>query len=97
MGEAKQLSKKEAKLDVKKETKKDTPGKVSKDVRDTNRIENIKKFLRGVRSELKKVHWIGRSQLIAYTGVVFVSVLTVTLLIWGVDAALSAIMKQLFK
>jgi hypothetical protein len=51
MGEAKQLSKKEAKPDVKKETKKDTPGKVNKDVQGGNRIENIKKFLRGVKSE----------------------------------------------
>lgn len=97
VGETKQLSKKEAKIDSKKENKKDTLGKVSKDVQPGSRLESIKKFLRGVRSELKKVHWLNRTQLLAYTGVVIISVITVTALIWGVDAILSLIMEQLFK
>lgn len=97
MGETKQLSKKEAKVEVKKENKRDTLGKVSKDVQSNNRVDSLKKFLRGVKSELKKVHWLNRSQLLAYTGVVIISVITVTALIWGVDSILSLIMKQLFK
>lgn len=49
------------------------------------------KFLRGVRSELKKVHWPNRKQLIAYTGVTLIAVLIIAGLIWIVDSILGAI------
>jgi preprotein translocase subunit SecE len=44
---------------------------------------------REVWNELKKVHWPTRDQLLIYTGVVFVSVAIVALLIWIVDSGLS--------
>lgn len=52
-------------------------------------LANIKKFLKGAWSELKKVHWPGRQQLIAYTGVVLVSVTLVAIMIFAVDSILS--------
>ena len=52
-------------------------------------LANIKKFLKGAWSELKKVHWPGRQQLIAYTGVVLVAVTLVAIMIFAVDSILS--------
>lgn len=42
-------------------------------------------FLREVRSELRKVAWPNRHELINYTIVVLVISLVLTLLIWGFD------------
>ncbi len=49
-----------------------------------------KRFLREVRSELKKVTWPTRRQLIAYTGVVLIAVILVSVLIWILDTAFAA-------
>lgn len=49
----------------------------------------IVRYLREVRTELKKVVWPDRRQTIIYTGVVIVSVVAVALVIWVVDAVLS--------
>lgn len=50
-------------------------------------VGGIKKFLREVRTELKKVTWPTRQQLMAYTVVVLVAVVLVSLLIWILDTA----------
>lgn len=50
-------------------------------------VGGIKKFLREVRTELKKVTWPTRQQLIAYTAVVLVAVIVVSILIWVLDTA----------
>lgn len=55
----------------------------------------LKKFLRGSWSELKKVHWPNRQELIAYTGVVLVSVTFVALLIFAVDSLLSRVLQYI--
>ncbi len=46
-----------------------------------------KKFLREVKNEMKKVTWPTRQQLIAFTGVVLVAVVLVSILIWVLDSA----------
>lgn len=51
--------------------------------------ERAGKFLRGVWSELKKVHWPNRRELTTYTTVVLVSVAIVTVLIWVMDSVFS--------
>ena len=56
-------------------------------------LVTIKKFIKGAFAELKKVHWPGRQQLIAYTGVVLVSVTFVALLIFAVDTILSRVLQ----
>ena len=43
------------------------------------------RFLREVRSELKKVAWPSRNEVFTYTVVVLVSVTFVTLLTFGLD------------
>ncbi|MHB9095269.1 MAG: preprotein translocase subunit SecE [Eubacteriales bacterium] len=53
----------------------------------------IKKFLKGALSELKKVHWPSRQELIAYTGVVLVAVTFVAILLFAVDSILSRVLQ----
>jgi preprotein translocase subunit SecE len=52
-------------------------------------------YFRDVWNELKKVHWPTRNQLLVYTGVVFVSVGIIALLIWIVDSGLTFAMNTL--
>jgi preprotein translocase subunit SecE len=56
-------------------------------------VGNIKKFLKGAWSELKKVHWPGRQQIIAYTGVVLVAVTMVAVMIFAVDSILGRVLQ----
>ncbi|MGI6065769.1 MAG: preprotein translocase subunit SecE [Bacillota bacterium] len=52
------------------------------------------KFLRGVWSELKKVHWPDRKQITVYTSVVLVSVFIIAFVIWIVDSGLTFILNR---
>ncbi len=58
--------------------------------------ESGKGYIRGVYSELKKVHWPNRRQLLAYTGVVIVAVLIIVLIMWLFDTGLSFVLQKLF-
>jgi len=79
---------------VKKETaKKELPVKKVK----VNYVEQVQKFLRGTLSELKKVHWPSRKEIIIYTSVVLVAVMFVGALIWVFDSALSLILRQIIQ
>jgi len=90
MGEPNKGAAKTKEAPRKDAVKKDTSKNVAKkEVAKVNRFEDFKKFLSGAKSELKKVHWPNRQQLIAYTGVVFISVATVGALIWVIDSVLS--------
>jgi len=53
----------------------------------------IKAFFRGVISELKKVHWPDRKQLITFTGVVVMFVLIVSIAISALDWLFSSLTK----
>lgn len=65
--------------------------------------ENVKtsakwqRFLREVKIELKKVTWPTRRELVAYTGVVFVSVVIVSSLIWGIDTFFNMLFRWIMK
>jgi preprotein translocase subunit SecE len=48
-------------------------------------------FLREVRSELRKVHWPDRTQIVSYTVVVLVLTLVLTSFTWGVDEVIRRI------
>lgn len=61
-----------------------------------DRWGHVKDYLRGIYNELKKVHWPGRNQIIAYTGVVLIAVVIVALLIWVFDSILSHLLELLF-
>ena len=72
-------------------------GALKKAASTQNPKDRTAEYLRGVWSELKKVHWPNRKQLLTYTGVVFVSVAIVAALLWIVDSALTAALAQAFK
>lgn len=55
-----------------------------------------KTFFTAVVSELKKVHWPGRNQLLGYTGVVLFSVALVAAILWLFDSGLSFLLQKLF-
>ncbi|MFZ3172931.1 MAG: preprotein translocase subunit SecE [Carboxydocellales bacterium] len=93
MAEAKEsgkLVKKETKEPAKKEAPK-------KELVRVNRIEDLKKFFSGTKSELRKVHWPDRQQVITYTSVVLVTVALMAVLIWVADLGLSALLQILLK
>lgn len=48
--------------------------------------KNVGKFLKGVRSELKKVNWPNKKDLINNTTVVIISVVLATLGLWALDS-----------
>ena len=61
------------------------------------KMPRIKKFLREVKAELKKVSWPNKKELISYTGVVFVSVVAVAILIWIIDTAFNQVLTLIIK
>ena len=55
-----------------------------------------RQFLREVRSELRKVAWPSRKELISYSLVVLVSVSLITLYITGLDLVFGELILQMF-
>lgn len=53
----------------------------------------IKRFFREMRSEMKKVVWPTRSQLLNNTAIVLICVLVVGIFIWAFDAVASLIVQ----
>lgn len=54
-------------------------------------------FLRGVRSELKKVNWPNRAQLLNYTTVVLTTCAVATAFMWVIDAFFHAGLQFIIK
>lgn len=105
--DAKKENAKKIAVKNKKETNKDTKNEVAKQATKkaptikkdskTSTGTSLKKFFKGAVSELKKVHWPGKQQIIAFTTVVVVSVLVVAAAIWVVDAGLTQLVKLVLK
>ena len=74
--------------DTAKAVAKKEPAKVQK-ASASDRAGSVSKYLRGVQSELKKVHWPTRKEVVTYTAVVLASVVAVAAVIWVVDSLLS--------
>jgi len=55
-----------------------------------------KQFLKEVRQELKKVNWPTRTELVAYTIVVLVSVTVLTSYVFGLDFVFSKLVLNVF-
>ena len=81
---------KEKRVLIKKDSEK-TAGKKDKDK--ASWLGELKRYLRGVVSEVKKVHWLGTKELVIYTIVVFVAVLFVGSLIWLFDSLLTTVLR----
>lgn len=62
----------------------------------SNARKNTLKFFREIKSELKKVIWPSRQQLINNTVTVLLSCLVVGAIIWVIDAGLLAVTEILF-
>ncbi|SKA08429.1 preprotein translocase subunit SecE [Selenihalanaerobacter shriftii] len=58
-------------------------------------IDKIKRFLREVKAELKKVNWPNQEVLLSYTAVVIVTVLLVAIFIGGVDLLFTKVITPL--
>lgn len=63
----------------------------------SDRWNNIKSYMSGVYSELKKVHWPDRRQLTTYTAVVLIAVALVGFIIWLFDSGLGYALDRLLK
>lgn len=63
-------------------------------VKDTN---GIMRFLREAKSELKKVTWPTRRELIAYTIVVFIAVVFSAILIWAIDSIFAGLFQLILQ
>ncbi len=51
----------------------------------SGKTQGVGKFLKGVRSELKKVNWPSRKELINNTNVVIITCILITALLWVLD------------
>ncbi len=52
-----------------------------------------KRFFREVKAEMRKVSWPGKKELIAYTGVVFISVVIIAALIGLIDGIFARLLE----
>ncbi len=75
------------KAGTKKSAKSDKPKKPNK----------IKKFFKDLKSEVKKVVWPTKKQVINNTGVVLIAVVISALFIWGIDSAFYYLFKLILK
>ena len=66
-------------------------------VRNENTSFNLRRFLREVRAELKKVSWSDRKELVSYTGVVFIAVIFVCALIWICDTVFARLLELILR
>jgi preprotein translocase subunit SecE len=66
---------------------------VKKEKEKSKWFDELKRYLRGVVSEVKKVHWLGSREVVIYTIVVLVTVLFVGSLIWIFDSLLTMVLK----
>ncbi|NTW05665.1 MAG: preprotein translocase subunit SecE [Peptococcaceae bacterium] len=60
-------------------------------------VVRLKAYFRGVYSELKKVHWPTRREVLIYTAVVVVAVIIVGALIWVFDAGMSRVLQLIIR
>ena len=67
------------------------------DMTNVKKVNAVSLFLREVKVELKKVTWPTKKQLIAYTVVVFLTVLMIATLIWVIDSFFSVAFRWLLK
>ena len=64
-------------------------------VQSRGRLARLTRFLREVKSELKKVSWPNKKELTANTIVVLVSVFLAATLIWIIDGFFAQILKAI--
>lgn len=61
----------------------------------TKKRLGIKEYFKGVRTEMKKVVWPTRKELVSYTSVVIVTCFVFALVFWAFDSAFLALLKAI--
>jgi len=56
-------------------------------------FERITNYLKGVRSEVDRVSWPTRSEVISFTVLILVLIVVLTIYIWGVDTVIQAVIR----
>lgn len=56
-------------------------------------FNKVKKHLKDVKAEMKKVHWPTRRQLLVFTIIVLLSILTVGIFFWLLDTGFTALLQ----
>lgn len=56
-------------------------------------FERITNYLKGVRSEVDRVSWPTRNEVISFTVLILVLVVVLTIYIWGVDTVIQAVIR----
>lgn len=82
-----------AKKDSGKDSGKAVVKKEKEKEKESGWFDDLKRYLRGVVSEVKKVHWLGSREVVIYTIVVLVTVLFVGSLIWLFDSLLTMVLQ----
>lgn len=54
-------------------------------------------YLKGTRQELKKVTWSTKKELLKNTGIVLATIISFTILVWGLDTVLSGALGLILK
>jgi preprotein translocase subunit SecE len=60
-------------------------------------FERMTNYFRGVRSEIARVTWPSRNEIISLTALILLLVVIVTVYIWGVDGILGTLIKILVR
>ena len=56
-------------------------------------FERIRDYLKGVRSEVDRVSWPTRQEVISLTALILLLVIVLTIYIWGVDTIVKAVLR----
>jgi preprotein translocase subunit SecE len=56
-------------------------------------FEKITNYLKGVRSEVDRVSWPARNEVISLTVLILLLVVVLTVYIWGVDTVIQAVIR----
>jgi preprotein translocase subunit SecE len=60
-------------------------------------FERVKNYLSGVRSEVARVSWPSRKEIISLTALILLLVVVMTIYIWGVDTVVQGIMRLIIQ
>ena len=61
-----------------------------------NATGRVKRYIREVKAELKRVIWPTKRELVSYAGIVFVTVIFVAALIWLLDTGFARLLKSIW-
>ncbi|MCI2426328.1 preprotein translocase subunit SecE [Candidatus Acetothermia bacterium] len=57
----------------------------------------IRQYISGVRTEISRVSWPKKSEVISFTILIFILVVILTTYIWGIDTIVAALIASLMR